>query len=300
MNFQTLFGVFSRRETQQPSAELTDSFRNRIMMRCRDVFSYFGNLEDFWIQIHSQLSFLHGRPSLSNNLNSNAVNDVLTFLGTCSDTHFLDFIEIIFQVEQTQRLPDSKTLIDEFNQFLLIDNLPFAITDFVWESGTEIAWGQERQFMRLTDYPKVIRKDSLVTHNYAIKPVLALLTEKHFYAANHEFIESLEDFRKGDFGDCLTKCASAFESTLKIICERKKWKYSATDTVAPLLKTVIKNSSMDNFFEQPILLIATMRNRLSTAHGSGVTPRAVSSAQAEFAINATAAAILLLVKECAA
>src|SRR4029450_5031974 len=30
------------------------------------------------------------------------------------------------------------------------------------------------------------------------------------------FLNALEDYRKGDYGDCLTKCTSAFESALKI------------------------------------------------------------------------------------
>ncbi len=162
----------------------------------------------------------------------------------------------------------------------------------------KIIRGTLHTHMTLTHFPQVIKKDSLVTYTHAIEPVLLLLPQKQFYTANGEFLKGLEDFRKGDYGDCLTKCASAFESTLKIICERKGWTYSATDTVAPLLKIVIKNSLMDGFYEQPILLIATMRNRLSTAHGSGVTPREVTQAQAEFAINTTAAAILLFVKEC--
>jgi hypothetical protein len=84
---------------------------------------------------------------------------------------------------------------------------------------------------------------------------------------------------------------------LKVICARKKWPYSATDTASPLLKTVIANSGLESFFEQPLVLVATIRNKLSKSHGAGLTSRDVTEAKAEYAINATAAAILLLVKE---
>ena len=53
-----------------------------------------------------------------------------------------------------------------------------------------------------------------------------------------------------------------------------------------------------NHFEQPLLNIATLRNKLSNAHGAGVQHRRVPQHVAKYAINATAAAILLLVEEC--
>jgi hypothetical protein len=86
---------------------------------------------------------------------------------------------------------------------------------------------------------------------------------------------------------------------MKLICERKGWPYNQTDTAAPLLKTVIANSGLDGFFDQPLLIVATLRNRLSKSHGSGALSKQVTAAKAKFAINATAAAILLLVEECA-
>jgi hypothetical protein len=55
---------------------------------------------------------------------------------------------------------------------------------------------------------------------------------------------------------------------------------------------------MESYFDQPLLLIATMRNRLSSSHGAGAQPRVVPAHRARYVINATAAAILLLVEEC--
>jgi hypothetical protein len=136
-------------------------------------------------------------------------------------------------------------------------------------------------------------------HRIAIQPTLQLLSGPDYVAANKEFLEALEEFRKGDYGDCLTKCGSSFESVLKIICTRKNWPYGTTDTAAPLLKTVITNSGLESFFEQPLLQVATLRNKLSKSHGAGVTTRFVSKSKAEFAINATASAILFLVNEIA-
>ena len=84
---------------------------------------------------------------------------------------------------------------------------------------------------------------------------------------------------------------------MKIICDRKKWPYKQTDTAETLLNIIFGKTGMESFFNQPIMLVATMRNRLSSAHGAGTQQRNVPEHRAQFAVNATASAILLLVHE---
>jgi hypothetical protein len=258
-------------------------------MRCRDIFDG----TEFWDEIHSKLTYLHGRPRLTK-INTNLpMLDALAFLQSCDDVHFLDFLEYIFLTQACFHASNRANLVDDLNEFLLHDKLPYAVTEFVWSENRN---GQYTT-TTLTAYPQVIRKDSEALYRNAIQPVLQLLHESEFSAANKEFLEALEDFRKSDYGDCLTKCGSAFESVLKVICVRKNWPHNTTDTASPLLKIVIANSGLESFFEQPLVLVATIRNKLSKSHGAGLTSRNVTKAKAEYAINATAAAILLLVKE---
>ena len=145
------------------------------------------------------------------------------------------------------------------------------------------------------DAGKLIRIDNQFLHEEAVRPALQLLVNKKFEAANGEFLEAFDDYRKSDFDDCLTKCCSALESVMKVICAEKKWPFSPKDTAGPLLKTVIENSGLPSFFEQPILLIATLRNRLSKSHGAGTDARDVPEHLARYALHATASAIVLLV-----
>ncbi len=287
MSLSDLFKVFSKRTSpEKPRKRLTDSFRQRVFMRCRDE-----SLDKrFWGNIHVKLAYLHGRPRLSRENTDSPPEDALTFLVSCDDAHFLDFLEYIFQTQECQHASE---FVEDINEFFRQDDLPYALTDFVW---TKEQSGRFESH-KLTAYPQVIRKDSEALHRNAIQPALELLRGSEFEAANREFREALEDFRKADYGDCLTKCGSAFESVLKIICARNEWPYSETDTASPLLKTVIANSRLESFFEQPLFLVATIRNKLSKSHGAGSMSRDVSEAKAEYAINATAAAILLLVKE---
>ncbi len=310
MNIKSVFEVFSRRPGRAPAAPLkplTTEFRTRVLMLCRDRFSApapyaaAGNwVEEFWMEMHGRLTYLLGRPRLSG-ADGPPMHDAIKFLMDCSDDHFLDFVEYIFQVECYWRAcPEESIMVDEINRFLLIEDLPYAVTPFVHETATGQFMGHMVEGVRrVISFPKIVFREHQVPYAEAVEPAIQLLADKGFSSANQEFLAALEDYRKGRYGDCLTKCGSAFESTMKLICDRREWAYKPTDAAGALLHAVMTNSGMESFFEQPLLLIATMRSRLGSAHGGGPQPRAVPPHRARYVINATAAAILFLVEECA-
>jgi hypothetical protein len=309
MRLDSIFKVFSRRSPSPKARDkaLTPEFRTRIIMLCRDTLSGAKSeyprgdyTQEFWSYVHTKLQYLHGRPRLSNSNVASQAEDALTFLSKCNDAHFLDFVEMIFQFEWLWKAcPNEKELVEDVNRLFEVDDLPYALTNFVREKGLERLFGrgQETEVTRTVAYPQVIRKDSQVEHAMAIEPALSLLRDASFTSSNGEFLEALADYRKGDYGDCLVKCGSSFESVMKIICHRKGWPYQQSDTASMLLRTIIPRTNLDPFFEQPLLVIATIRNRLSKGHGAGTQQRDVPRHVARFAINATAAAILLLVEE---
>ncbi len=296
MEFSKLFDVFSRRPTHAPTnvtlKPLTTEFRTRVLMRFQEVVAQAGIEGAAWTDLWKRLAYLQGTMTLGVR-GSDPRDEAGRWLMQCSDPQFLDALEMIFRHGEGRWVHALEPLIESINVFLQRDDLPYALTQHVWEEVPSDWPGGKAQ--RVAEFPRVIRKDSQVVHAMAVGPTLELLADGRFGAANKEFLQALEDFRKGDYGDCLTKCGSAFESVLKIVCTIKGLPFQPTDTAKPLLDAVIKNSGLETFFEQPLLLVATMRNRLSTSHGGGTQPRSVTAAQAEYAINATSAAILLVV-----
>jgi hypothetical protein len=306
MKVSNLFNVFSRRPTTDqiaPAKKLPDTFRNRVIMLCKDSFGEHLNWLNFLIEIHKRLQYLHGKIVLTDPpISDDPINDTLAFLVSCKDEYFLDFIEYMFQVDSfsTARLDETK-LVDEINNFIQIDNLPFALTKFIWESEKEViapGYKEMRTVYKLVAYPKIIRRDDDITYNLAIEPALILLTNKKYSSANTEFLGALVDFRNKDYGDCLTKCGSAIESTLKLVCDSRGWGYNQKDTAATLIKIVVTNSDLDSFFQQQLLCVPLIRNNFSTAHGAGIIQRKPPEYIAKFAINSTAAAILFVVEAC--
>ena len=289
VDLSRLFSSFSKRTGPQiePKFVLSAEFRNRVIFLCQDNF--YG--PTFWEQILRNLQYLHGRQTLSRVASRNSIDDLCQFLFECSDDHFLDFVEMIFRDWGTD--VNSQQLVATVNGFLEIDNLPYAVTDFVWQSTEDTRY----RSMESVEYPRVIRRENQLLHTAAIQPALEFLSRPGFNSANQEFLGALEDYRKGDYPDCLTKCGSSLESVMKVICDRKGWHYNQKDTAGTMLRNILPRTAIGPSFEQQLLVVPTIRNQYGNAHGKGTNQEATPKHVAQFAINSTASAILLLVDE---
>lgn len=294
--------LFSRRTKikPRPTPTLSRQCRYRIVNLCQDIAS--GARDDFpqdrsrelWNEVYKGLCFLHGGSQLSEGP-PGTLEDLNSFLGTCSDEHFLDFIELVFRSETVFSKEKLRDAIDDLFRY---EALPYALTDFAYEDTTVWLYGHPHKGTKTTAYPQVIPRESNLLHQTAIEPTLSFLTRPDFAQANAEFLEAHSHYRKGEYGDCLIKCGSAFESVMKVICHLKGWEYHQDDGASRLLETIFANASLESFFRQPLTLVATMRNHLSKAHGAGTKPRSVPKHVASYAVTSCAASILLLVYEC--
>ena len=312
MKFNQIFDVFSRRnkkiEPYIKNAPIT--FRTKVLLYCQDLFSnnksswgrgnYAG---EFWNEIHQVFLYRHGKFRLSDGNPQTRKEDVLSYLSTCKDDEFFDFIEYIFKVKCLFHIPiEENIIVTEINELFISENIGFELTEISKEEVIEQVnaypfFGKKQRVINIIAYPQVIKKEDQVIHNTTILPTLNLLNEPEYKIANQEYLDALEDYRKGDYGDCLTKCNSAFESVMKIICNNRNWQYSQKDPASILLTKIVNKTGVETFFEAPLIIIATLRNKLSKSHGAGIIPKKVSKNYAQFALNSTATAILFLVNE---
>jgi hypothetical protein len=151
---------------------------------------------------------------------------------------------------------------------------------------------------------QLIRIDSELTHQEIVKPALTVLNDKAYAAAEAEFLKAHAHYRKGELSDTLIECCKAFESTMKIICAKRKWPVDKNATASVLVKTCLDNGLIPNFWQghfaglKNILesAVPTPRNKLG-GHGARTTPgHSVSEELAGYVINMTAATILFLTR----
>ena len=255
----------------------------------------------FWEEMHNVLQHLYGRLKLSTDPSARSpLEDGLVFAESCDTASFCDFLEAIFKIESTGHVFwDQNELVEPLNLILRSENVPYQLTPVVTHEEPNAGPYGQGTAIYVVALPKVVRVDDEITHTEAVVPALTVLADPAYRAANEEFRKALEDYRKCDFEDCLVKCGSGFESVLKVLCQKNRIAFDANrDTAGPLLDKVLCKSRVDTVtFKEPLAAVGRMRNRLSAAHGGGATVKTVERHVAQYAITATAAAIVLLVHD---
>ena len=289
----------------------TDKFKERTMLlyyqlangslKSRGFHAPAHHGSEFWAQVHARLQMLYGQFAISRRQVNSPLDDLAGFLRECSTDRFFDFIEQSFRVEALRYLLyEENELVDAINEVLRFGTVPYQLTRMVKrveKDGTETDGFDGTYTVTITAYPMLIRTDEEITYQEAVWPALAVLEAPHFEAANGELRIALEKYKNNEFEECLTRCGSCFESVLKILCTRRGWNRDGERTIGPLLGEVIKESEIPSFLEQPLIGIATIRNRLSSAHGGGSKMRIATRSIAQYAITSTCAAIVLLTEE---
>ena len=285
--------------------KISDRLRTRVLLLYRDVVSgrWTGAASDsgheFWQGMYNSLQHLYGRPNLSGRDANGEFEDMNMFLQDCSAGEFFDFIELSFKLDDDwPQIRDQ--VVEAINEIFKIENAPYQLTKATTtEEPVVKSFGRiEGTRLVVIAYPKVIRADDEAIHSEAIEPAMSVLSAPHFKEANLRFRQALDHYRQGTYDHCLAMCGTSLESVCKAICSKKRWHYSDSDSLSQVLKTVIRESDLETFYESPLMLIATIRNKLSSSHGKGTAIPNVKRHTAQFALNSTAAAILLLVHEC--
>lgn len=150
---------------------------------------------------------------------------------------------------------------------------------------------------------EIIRIDSLVLHKEVVLPALALTSAPDFAAANGEYLAAHEAYRHAQYETCITECAKAFESTLKVIADKRGWAVQPTDPAAKLIDAAVTAGFIQcyltaGFNSLKSMLtsgVATVRNK-TAAHGAGVAPRQVPQELAAFQLHQTGAVIVFLIE----
>jgi AbiJ N-terminal domain 4 len=151
---------------------------------------------------------------------------------------------------------------------------------------------------------EIIRIDSEFVHAEVIKPALTLLHTKEFSGAQAEFLKAHEHYRHGRQKEALTESSKALESTLKTICDKRKWAYDKQkDTSQKLIEICVANDLIPQFWLQQFTALRstlesgapTGRNKLG-AHGQGASIVQVPPHVTAYALHMAAAAIVFLVE----
>ena len=150
---------------------------------------------------------------------------------------------------------------------------------------------------------QIIRIDSEFIHSEAMQPALKMLSDPMYEGANDEFLNAHKHYRAGRYKECMNECLKAFESCIKAICTKQRWKYKETDTINRLIEIVFDKELIPPFMQSHFTAlkstlasgVPTARNR-QAGHGQGPTIITVPDYMAAYALHLTASNILFLAK----
>lgn len=205
-----------------------------------DIFGHVSsaNSNDWWHSIHSSLAKERGAFALASG--ATAFERCANYLlSTESIEDVLDIIELTFgQVQWLASLGEGhwrqeayeRGLIQRPNDAITELNLRLrkASLGYQFENG------------------QIIHVDDQFVHAEVMKPALALLSDSRFNGPREEFLRAHELYRTAQpsdhkaLEDSVGAALKAFESTIKVICNIKKWTPPANATAIPLIKFVIE------------------------------------------------------------
>lgn len=150
---------------------------------------------------------------------------------------------------------------------------------------------------------QIIRVDSEFIHAEAVKPALQLLSNPTYKGAQEEFLKAHEHYRHGRYDESLTDCLKAFESTMKIILDKRDWAYGKKDTSKRLIDYCLANKLIPTFWTDHFNSLSNMltssigtpRNKLS-GHGKGNDEIEVPEHLIQYVLHMTASTIVFLIK----
>ena len=295
------FSVFSRRRPPTATSvleEIPTTFRDRLIQLYSEQLSQQIHAGEFSQQIIKRLQMLKGDLNFgtSSSYGQSSAGQILArHIHDCSPEELLDLIELSFRVtgpfltDMPSIMNSNNEFVNAINVLFQIDHLPYRLTPMVYRSGdhNQSGWSVGN----ITEYPEAIIYEEELTHNEAVLPALHALADPRFASANSEFREALNDYRDGRCGDCIRNCCNSLESTIKAIHKANNWPVDQTATLDKLVDSLFDNAPIPQWFKQPMKLVGTTRNRTSTAHGGGNSPKNPEPGMTRFILTTTAACI---------
>ena len=274
---------------------LPEKFKNQIIFILEDLYLILNDQiyeKDFYYYIHRALCKEWGKERLFKLpvgfKDKESVEEFIKYKKTSLDEIF-DLIEYSLRYTQ-ERLDDRYRHINGS-----YDNLNHVINE-INHRFKESKLGYE-----IVDL-KIIRIDAQYTHSNIIKPTINLTANIQYKQVNLEYMDAITFYQDENYEQSIEKATEAFESTLKIICDKNKWKYQDNDGYERLVNICYKNNFLDDFIIneftslQGILKsMSAVRNKY-TSHGKGNDKLNIPPYLVKHVLNVTGSCILFLIE----
>jgi hypothetical protein len=297
------FDLYSKRQKASVDIFTYDPITEKLRVQIKYIIEDFISknnlskytLEPFWNLVYEALTREHGLKQLYyhpfGDIGDHQHQVIQYLLGHKETEQVLDAIEASFRA------------ISKFEVFL--NGTPDRISNYTKEDAimdlnTRF---KENGIGYRFESGVIVKADNELLHQEITKPTLTYLIHPVFRTINEEYLKAHEHFRDGNFKECLNECLKSFETTLKVICTQKNWKYDPKDTSSRLIQIVFDEGLIPSYLQTKLKSlrstlesgIPTIRNR-NSGHGQGPTQITVDEILASYCLNLTGSTIKFLLE----
>lgn len=304
-----IFNLFSKRQKKLREGEIDvfvyDTIPENLRVQIIHIWwDTLGNKNEYWNKDNARRSYkfltetlrreygLFRLPPTKEYDDENYMAELANhFLAQTDQEKALDVIELSFRI--IDRITRNYNHLHKSNASEIADNAIEELNSRFKEHGIGYQYIDG----------EIIRVDSQHIHSEIIKPALVLLHDKSFSGAQEEYLKAYEHYRHSNSKEALNEALKAFESTMKIICDKRKWSYPPKATSSKLIEVCLNNNLIPSFWQQQFSAlrsvlesgIPTGRNNLG-GHGQGTTTIQVPNYLVAYMLHMTASAIVFLVE----
>jgi len=309
MKPKLIFSVSSNNNVpiQQFSENICPECRNSLLLYIDEILfkgnGFVGPDIDFYQKMMTAIKIRNGILSFPNEY-SDPASQIFALIKNSKTDMVCDFLELIFRIEVFDHFSTNpQEIVNGINCILTSFNCNYHLTDIEIAENSitdrinrfrenDIPQSRWALHMHVVTYPVIVNSDKQM-FRLVISPALDALRDDRFKSTDKIFFKALIHLRKGEYDDCFTKCCSALESALKIICKLHHWDYRVKTDI--LINTIIENFNLPSFYKQTFVVVANLRNNFGSAHANeGEDPNRLR-AYAHYATHQTASAIILFI-----
>lgn len=275
----------------------SQAFRNQVFYILGDVLDPFvPDGENLWNILEEMFCREKGLKSMGyyNISYGKGRSNIEEYFKDCDDVDFLDVIDYFFHIIDKKL----RTLKPKYKYDYDADNV-------VSKAIIELNYRFKQHNLGYEFInSQIITIDSTLLHEVAVKPSLKLLFEEGFEGAEDEIRKAYEERRKGDNKNAILEAGKAFESTMKIICDKQGYTYDkAKDTAKKLILILEENKFYPSYMNSHLTSIRStletglpvVRNKVS-GHGQGKQVITIPDEYTDYALHLAATNILFLVR----
>lgn len=243
----------------------------------------------------------------------------ISIISTICNTHLINIAEFRRRYSQSGDLKAIVTYMKQINKtqpLFAIDVLELICMEMVAydpvitslaKTPAEIAISEVNLYLKANNIGYRFENGFVISSNhtpiedFTINQAFKLIKNIEYASINDEYSDAHKSFRNDNFEGCNGNCRKAFESTLKIICKKKNWKYSDSDTSKPLVNILRINNYFSEFHHNHIsALVNLLETQISSianrngSHGRGPKEKSRDRELSSFLLKVTGSTIVFL------